>query len=397
MTNIEDHPLPPKEKGYTLIIVLSLILIGLFVFGIVPRFFTWAELREIADDNSLPIAKVMHAKPEKKPLKLTLPSVTTAMHLTPIWARVDGYLANFFVDIGDRVVKNQLLALIETPELDKQLLQAKADLLKAEAELNIAKITSDRWRELYQKNQEAVPKQEVDEREANYATSKANVESFAANVQRLQKTLEFKNITAPFDGVITERHIDIGSLITAGSTNNPQQLFAIAEMDIIRVFVYVPQYFYRMIKDGMFTDVTIEEFPDRVFKGKVIRNSKALDQTSRTLLTEIHINNKSGLLTTGLYATVNFELIPTKEYFIIPTSSLIIIDEGPKVAIVDPENKIKMVSVLLGRDYGKTIELTSGINENDQIILNPTAFLHEGMEVKVQEPKPNQEGSNQNS
>ncbi len=390
--NSKLEPVKFKPMRFYLIGAVAILLLILFLVGLLPRISRWHEINSIAEEHKLPSVNVLDAKPEKKPIALVLPSTTNAIRYTPIWARVDGYLENFFVDIGDHVQEGQLLATIDTPEIDKQLLQGRADLANAIAQLEIASISSRRWNDLYQRNPQAVPKQEVDERNATLLSSQASVKAYQANVQRLEKLQGFKHIIAPFSGIITQRDIDIGSLITAGSsgnnTGNPQQLFFLAKIDIIRVFVNVPQFYCRLIKNGLTADITIDEFPERVFKGYVARTAGSLDPVARTMLTEVHIDNHDGTLTTGYYANVAFSLVPTMDYFIVPTNSVIIINDGPKIAIVDNKNIIRMVPVTLGRDYGKTMEITTGIKENDRVVVNPDERIKEGVEVQIHQVIP---------
>lgn len=365
------------------IAIIFIFLVTLLLIGIAPRFFNWQEIKAIADDDQPPEVEILAAKPEREPIALTLPSTLYPMKTTPIWARVDGYLGEFYVDIGDHVEEGELIASIETPELDKQLMQAKADRLNAIAKLEIAKISAERWQALYKRNSEAVPLQEVDQRNADLQAAQATVVASTANVERLEKLVNFKKITAPFSGIITQRNIDKGSLITAGSAGSPQQLFVISQIEVLRVFVDVPQAFYRLIQDGITAQVAIQEFPQTLFTGVVVRTAGALDQTARTLRTEIHINNKEKLLTSGLFANVTFKLIPTADYFIVPTKSLIILNDGPKIAILDPENLVQIVPVELGRDWGKTIEITSGVHKNDRVITNPSYKIRPGKTARV--------------
>lgn len=385
-TNSKEGLLRSKKNvRFFLIGFIIALMIILFLIGFFPRQALWKEIKTIADSEELPSVNVLTVQPNKKPTPLVLPSTTNALRYTPIWARVDGYLENFFVDIGDHVKVGQLLATIDTPEIDKQLLQARADLLNAFAQLEIAAISAVRWSKLYQLNPEAVPKQEVDERNATLQSAEASVKAYQANVERLEKLQGFKHIIAPFSGIITERNIDVGSLITAGSTGNLQQLFFLVKTDIIRMFVNVPQYFYRLIKEGLTADITIQEFPGKSFKGIVTRTAGALDPIARTMLTEIHVDNRDGTLTTGLYANVTFTLTPEFDYFVVPANSAIIINAGPKIAVVDEENVIKMIPVTFGKDYGKTIEITSGLKENDKIVLNPNERIKAGVKVQIRE------------
>ena len=238
-----------------------------------PKIFIGEKIAKLANETSLPKVTILEAKGIDKPVELTLPSSLDAINITPIWARVDGYIKTFLVDIGDVVKEGDILAEIETPELDQQYEQAVAELNTLKARLNIARITADRWANLYKEDSESISKQEVDQRNADLEAAVTEVNSAQANVDRLKKTLDFKRITAPFDGIIIERNIDIGSLITAGSASHHQQLFKIAKTNILRVFVNVPQRFFRSIKD-VIADVYISEFPEKVFKGFVARMLK---------------------------------------------------------------------------------------------------------------------------
>jgi RND family efflux transporter MFP subunit len=371
-----------------LILGIFILLAGLFILGFLPRFFQTKKIDGIAALDPLPSATVMVAKQTDKPLEFILPSSTEALHVTPIWARTNGYLVDLAVDIGDVVKEGELLALLDTPEVDQQYDQAVSELASAEGSKDIAKISSDRWQELYKKNAQAISKQEVDERTVAYKVAGDNVLSAQANVLRLQKLRDFKNIVAPFNGIIIERNVDLGSLITAGSNGNPQKLFVIAETDIIRVFVSVPQYFFRSIKEGVEGVVTIREFPNEKFMAKVVRYAKALDPVARTMLTELHIDNKDGKILAGLYAEVRFVLKPDVPYFIVPTQAVIIRAGDPKVAIVDENDVVHLKPVKIGLDYGKTLEIVEGINENDRIVINPNEKIREGVKVEVIIKKP---------
>lgn len=370
-----------KKRNYFILLIIFLIFLALFLGGFFPRLKIWSEIKAAAEQQAFIKVSVMTVTAQQQPIELILPSTTQAMHFTPIWARTNGYLSYFNVDIGDKVKEGQLLAEIDTPEVDRELLQAKADLESAMAKLDIARISAKRWRDLHQLNVLAVPQQEVDERTSTLQSAEGDVKAAEANVQRLEKVQGFNQIYAPFKGTIIERNIDIGSLITAGSNGTPQQLYKIAQMDLLRVFVNVPQYYYRSIKDGLETKIKIKEFPDQLFKGVVVRNAGALDPVARTLSTEIHIDNKEGRLMAGLYAEVIFSLVPEKPYCIIPTKALIIRNQAPQVAVLDEENRIKLVNVAIGRDYGKSIEIVSGLNEKDRIVTNPSPNILDGVQV----------------
>lgn len=378
---------PPKKsslKSLALVFLLLFILFFLFLFGIIPR---WNQKKAIEDGvnhRMIPEVAVVKLKSEHKDIDLVLPSSAEALHITPIWARTNGYLIQYYADIGDRVFEGDLLADIDTPEVDQELDQAIADLHNAIAKMDLAKISKDRWETLYKKNPEAVPKQEVDEKDLDYKAAVASKVSFERNVERLHYIQQFKKIYAPFDGIITQRNVDVGTLITAGSSNGtPQELFQIAETGIIRFFVDVPQTFFRQISNGLETDITIREFQDKVFKGKVVRYAKALDPVARTMRTEIHVPNPEDEILNGLYAEVKFKMRPEKDSFIVPSDALILRTEGTQIATVDNHNKAHIRKVKIGRDFGKTIEIIDGLKENERVIINPTDKIKEGTQVEV--------------
>lgn len=377
---------PPSHPRFFLIATTLILILGLFLFGFFPRYFLTKDLNEAAKEQIEPVVRVLKVKHDTHKNDLILPSSTDAINITPIWARTNGYLSNFLVDIGDHVKEGQLLATIDTPEVDQQLDQAKADLVSAIAKRDIARISAERWQELFKHNPEALSKQEVDERNATYASTNADVASAQHNVDRLQKLQGFKNIIAPFDGTIIERDIDIGSLISAGSNGNPQQLFKIAKTDVIRVFVNVPQAYFRSIQYGMPVEVKVREFKDKVFKGTVVRTAKALDPIARTLMTQVNIDNKSGELFPGLYAEVRFVMNADKKSFIIPTEALIIRTGNPQVAILDPNNTVQLKTVTIGRDMGSQLQIIDGLNDNDTIIINPNEKIRNGVHVQILDP-----------
>lgn len=374
----------PKGHRHRYIIALTVLLISaLFFIGYFPRHVQHKKLKLAAQAVAAPVVRTLKVTPDNKKVRLILPSSTEAIHVTPIWARTNGYLNQFLVDIGDSVKEGQLLATIDTPEVDQQLHQARADLVSAIARRDIARITAERWVDLYQHNSEAISKQEVDERKAAYDSAVADVLSAEANVQRLEKIQGFKNIYAPFDGIITQRDIDNGSLITEGSNGMPQELFKIAETDIIRVFVNVPQTFFRSIQDGLKADILIREFPGKIFPGFVARTAKALDPIARTLLTEVHVMNKSGEILTGLYAEVQFLLTLDTLHFIVPTDALIIRTGEPQIAVLDAQRKVQLKTVKIGNDMGSTVEIIAGLQEGDIIVVNPNEKIKNGVQVDV--------------
>lgn len=372
-----------KDKRWHYLTLFGIILLILFLIGWIPRFYHNRKVDAIAAKEVLPQVVLMKMVPNTKPLPLVLPSSAQAWHFTPIWARVNGYLLRYLVDIGDTVKKGDLLAEIDTPETDQQLAQAQADLLNSVVERDIAKVTSERWQKLWNKNPEAVTKQEVDQYNANYKSAQAIVIANEKNVARLTYQQQFKNIHAPFDGVVTNRSVDIGSLIYGTINGVPQELFQMAQTNTMRFYVNVPQYYYRLVKNGIEVEVTVQEFQNKVFKGKVTRFAKALDPIARTLLTEIDIDNPEGLLYPGIYANVKFLFKPDTMNFIIPTTAIIIHSGLPHVAVVDSNDIVHLKQVQIGLDYGNEMEIVSGLKENEYIVTIPSDRIKEGTKVKV--------------
>lgn len=372
-----------KDKRWHYLTLFGIFLLILFLIGWVPRFFHNRKVDAMAAREVLPQVVLMNMVPNTKPLSLVLPSSAQAWHFTPIWARVNGYLLRYLVDIGDTVKKGDLLAEIDTPETDQQLAQAQADLLNSIVERDIAKVTSERWQKLWNKNPEAVTKQEVDQYNANYKSAQAIVIANEKNVARLTYQQQFKNIYAPFDGVVTNRSVDIGSLIYGTINGVPQELFQMAQTNTIRFYVNVPQNYYRLIKNGIEVEASVQEFPNKVFKGKISRFAKALDPIARTLLTEIDIANPEGLLYPGVYGNVKFLFKPDTMNFIIPTTAIIIHSGLPHVAVVDSNDIVHLRKVQIGLDYGNEMEIVSGLQENEHIVTIPSDRIKEGTKVKV--------------
>ena len=370
-------------RRWVLFVGMAAVILILFLWGWIPRLENTKKIDALAAEDPLPQVLILQLKPNTKPIELILPSSAQAWHITPIWSRVNGYLIRYLVDIGDVVKIGDLLAEIDTPETDEQVKQAQATLLNSIVERDIAKITSDRWQRLWDKNIEAVSKQEVDQYNANYKSTQAIVLANEKNVSKLTYEQKFKYIYSPFDGIIIQRNIDIGSLIYGTVNGIPQQLFQIAQTQIIRFFVEVPQNYFRQIKEGVETEVTVQEFPGKIFKGIVTRYAKALDPTARTLLTQVDVENKEGILYAGLYGRVKFLIWPETINFIIPTTAIIIRSGFPHVAVVDDNHIVHLKQVQIGRDYGKEMEITFGLKENDRIVTIPSDKIKEGVKVNI--------------
>lgn len=379
-----------KKKSYPWILLggIVLIIFFLFLWGWIPRKAQREKIDQLAAYDPIPKVVIMEIKPNTNPIELILPSSAQAWHTTPIWARTNGYIIRYLVDIGDQVKEGDLLAEIDTPEVDQELLQAQAELDNSIALFGVAKITSDRWQKLWDKNREAVTKQEVDLYNGNTKAAEATVISNQKNVARLNYLKQFQEVYAPFDGTITQRSIDIGSLILGNLNETPQELFQIVDTHLIRFFVQVPQNYFRQVKVGLEAEVTIREFPEKIFKGTVTRYAKALDPNARTLLTEVDVENRDRILYPGLYGRVKFFMHPDTINFIIPTTAIIIHSGFPHVAVVDENQIVHLKRVNIGRDYGKEMGITLGLNENDRIVTIPSDQIQEGTKVEIIEKVP---------
>jgi RND family efflux transporter MFP subunit len=318
--------------------------------------------------------------------EIRLPGTTQAFTDAPIFARTSGYVKAWHFDIGAHVKRGTLLAEIESPEVDQQLEQARADLATAQANLRQAKITADRWWALLQSD--SVSKQETDQALSALSASKATVESNAANVRRLEELQGFEKIYAPFDGVITVRNIDIGVLVNAGSTTTSgRELFHMAAIQTLRVFVAVPEIYSRAARPGPSATITLDEFPGRSFHGTLVRTANAIDLTSRTLNVEIDVENPLGELLPGAYAFVHLALPAQIATVTVPANTLLFRAEGLQVAVVR-NGQAQLVPVTIGHDYGATVEISSGLEPTDQVIVSPSDSLASGARVRITNPPP---------
>ena len=368
-----------------LFFVICLLLAGsIVVRGINSRIKAAAVVRQETLDQSVPTVAVIHPKRGSMKDEIVLPGNIQAFVDAPIYARTSGYLKKWYTDIGTRVKTGQLIAEIESPEVDQQLAQARADLATANANMRLAEITMNR--DLGLLKLEAIAKQDVDNATGAWEADKAVVQSQAANVKRLEQLVAFEKVTAPFDGVITARNTDIGMLINSGNGGTAQELFRMATTDKLRVFVSVPQTHSRAAVAGVNAELTLTEFPGRRFIGKIARNAGSIDPSTRTLLTEVDIDNTSGALLPGAYAEVHLKLPTESPALLLPVTALIFRSEGLRVAIVK-DGKADLVTVTLGRDFGTQVEVTSGITEHDEVIVSPPDSLSSGAPVRA-ESKP---------
>jgi len=326
---------------------------------------------------------VIQSKPSGNGEEVVLPGNAQAYVATPIYARTNGYLKRWNFDIGTHVKGGQLLAVIETPEVDRQLDQARAELATAQANYDLSRTTAERYQTLFKTD--SVAKQDVDDRVGDLHAKKAMLDSAAFNVRRLEEMQRFQNVYAPFDGVITARNIDIGALIDAGGNAPGKELFDIAATKRLRVYINVPQQYSRDVKPGSAADLTQAEFPGRRFPGKIVRTSDSIDPVSRTLLTEVDVDNPTGELLPGAFLSVHLKLKSETAAVLIPVNTLIFRSNGMQVAVVR-NNRAELVPISIGRDYGTEVEVLSGLTAQDAIIENPSDSLISGTEVRPLEP-----------
>jgi RND family efflux transporter MFP subunit len=329
---------------------------------------------------------VIHPQRGAASSDLTLPGIIQAFSQSPIFARVDGYVRNWYVDIGARVTKGQLLAEIDAPDVDQQLNQARALLNQAQTSLSLAKTTAERYQDLIKSN--SVAQQEVDQNNQNLAGQTANVQAAAAAVSRLEQMQGWEKIIAPFDGVITLRRTDFGDLVNAGNAGAGRELFRISQYNIVRVFVTVPEEFSNQVKPGTRAYMDLVEFPNRRFAASVTRTNDAIDPGSRTLTVELDVANRSGELLPGAYANVHFQLPLNVTPLVLPASTILFQADGPQVGVVDSKNQVELRNVRLGHDFGNTIQILSGVGAADAVIANPPDSLTNGMRVAVQPASP---------
>jgi RND family efflux transporter MFP subunit len=367
-----------------LLVVLALAIA--LTFGIWRHVQEQRQQQEFAKKTSEVSVEYVNVKRDDKPHELALPGNIAAVEEATIYARANGYIKRWLVDIGARVTSGQLLAEIETPELEQQLAQAVGTLKQSEANFEIARITAQRWKELFDKK--VVSKQENDEKQTTFEAAAANLSAAKANVGQLQQLVAFNQVTAPFAGTITLRKIDVGALVSSGGGAAGTPLFTLARTDPVEIYVRVPEENAPSIHDGMAAKIVVQELKQREFEGKVVRNSRALDFQSRTLLTEVEIQNHEGTLLAGMYAQVKFTLIDSNAPLIIPSTAFVFRGSGTQVVTIDKDNKIHWQRITAGRDFGVRMEVTGGLKENSKVVVNPTDDLQEGLLVQ---PKPAKE------
>ncbi len=385
--NHQDDREKKKPGGYGrfffIVLGLALVLAGLALYAWHTHGNDSKERADTAKAVQAGALTVQVVKPSKTPpsFDFSLPGSAEALSTATLYARVNGYLKKRLVDIGDHVAEGQLLAEIDAPELDAQLGQSHALLEQNRAAQGIAQVTYDRERQLL--GQKVVSKQEYDQNQANLNQANANVKAAEANVNNLTAQQGFERITAPFTGVITNRYLDDGALISSGGGTGAPSIYTLSQVDTLRVFINVPQAYVANLTVGQETEVTAPELPQQVFKGRLTRMADSLDPTARTERVEIQLPSEGGKLIPGMYLNVRFKVEQAEPALSVPANTVDIRRDGPRVAVVGADNKVRYQPVKLGRDFGKTIEIVDGLKGDESLVVNPTTDLLEGSRVEV--------------
>ena len=389
---ITPPPKLPAAKPRVALMLIGVVLLVLLVGGAMSMLSRIHDSHVLADEtqqDAVPTVAIVHPTPEKGDEELVLPGTLQAYVESPIYARTNGYLLRWYHDIGSHVRQGELLADIDTPEVDQELRQAKAAREQVLAAMNLAKINADRYVAL--RKTDSVSQEEADTQSSGYEQAKANLSAADANVKRLEELEGFKHVYAPFEGVLTRRTVDPGALINAGNGggSGPQAMFSIAKSDPLRVYVNVPQAYSPAMRVGVPTTITLQEFPGQRFSAVIARTADAIDVASRTLLTEVDVPNKDGKLLPGSFGEVHFRPSITGNKVTVPQNAMLFRSQGPQVAIVGPDNKVELRTITIGRDFGNTLEIVGGVDENDRVIVNPSDAIENGEKVNV---APQQQG-----
>ncbi len=378
---------PASPRKAVMIVVTVLVILGIAGGATLLQHVT--HDRELAKETAIdtvPTVAIVHPLAEKPDQELVLPGSLQAFEESPIYARTSGYLLRWYHDIGSHVKEGELLADIDTPEVDQELNQARAARQQAVAQLELAKISSDRWENL--RKTDSVSAQEADTQTSGYKQAIANLAAADANVRRLEQLEGFKKVYAPFTGVLTKRNVDPGALITVGTGAAGHELFDMSRVDPLRVFTSVPQAYSPFIKVGAETYITLQELPGQKFKARIARTAEAIDQTSLTLLTEVDVPNKDGRLLSGSFGEVHFAVGSNVDKVTVPVNSMLFRSPGAQVAVVGPDNKIELRHINIGRDYGTSLEILGGVSVNDRVVINPPDSLEAGQLVNVEAAPP---------
>jgi RND family efflux transporter MFP subunit len=381
-SNVSYSPPKPSRGARLTLIGLGIVLVALAVFGIVKRVQARHELIQDTQRNAIPTVATIMPKAAAKDEALTLPGTVASWQDAQVYARTTGYVAKWYVDIGAKVKKGQRLAELDTPDVDNQLLQGKAQMRTDQANEAFAKVTADRYAKLA--TQGLVAQQIADQYMAQYKADTATVQADQANVARLQTLQDFKHIDAPYDGIVTQRNLNIGALVDSGASGG--NLFVIADTSKLRVYVDVPETYAASVRIGMPAEVSLNTYGAKPFAGTVARTADALDPNTRTLRTEIDVANDDQQLVPGVYANVKLQLSTATRNYVVPANVLLFRAEGLQVALIDGQQHVHLQHVTIGRDFGSTVEIIEGLADGDRIVLSPPDSLYEGQQVKVGEP-----------
>ncbi len=388
----ELPPAPPR-KALTIVAVALVILLVAGALTLIGHESHERALAKETERETVPTVAVVHPLAEKPDEELVVPGSLLAYEESPIYARTSGYLVRWYRDIGSRVKEGELLATIDTPEVDQELNQTRAARQQMIAQLELAKISADRWENL--RKSDSVSAQEADTQTSGYKQAQANVAAADANVHRLEQLEGFKKVYAPFSGVLTKRNVDPGALINAGAGAAGRELFDIARVDPLRVYTSVPQAYAPYIKVGATTTVTLQEFPGQKFSARIARTAESIDPNTRTLLTEVDVPNKDGRLLPGSFGEVHFAVGSNVDKVTIPVNAMLFRSEGARLAVIGSDNKVQLRPINIGKDYGATLEILGGVTTNEQVVINPPDSLEDGQVVNV--AAPSQKGQTQPS
>jgi multidrug efflux system membrane fusion protein len=382
-----SEPSPaPASRAKLLVGAALLVLITAGAVTFLNRKSEADALAKETEAVAVPTVAIVQPASEPGNDELVLPGNLQAFEESPIFARTNGYLLRWYKDMGSKIQKGELLAAIDTPEVDQELSQARAGREQVKSALELAKISADRWANL--RKSDSVSQQEADQQASGYQQAQANLAAADANVRRLEQLESFKNVYAPFSGVLTRRNVDPGALINSGAGAAGKELFDIARVDPLRVYVSVPQAYAPSMKVGVKATVTLQEFPGQKFTGIVARTADAIDPATRTLNTEVDVPNKDGKLLPGSFGQVHFATGMSVPRITIPVNAMLFRAEGPRAAVVDKDGKVHLHPISIGRDFGSTLEILGGLDASDQVIINPSDSLEEGQQVHVAKANP---------
>ena len=374
------------RRGWLAAVIVSLAVAGILVTGILRRVRAGATVSAETAAMAVPLVNVVSPQPTAPSHELVLPGNVEPYMTAPIYARTNGYLKKWYIDIGGHVKNGQLLAEIDTPEVDQQLQQSRSNLATAEANLKLAEITNIRYQGLLKTN--AVSQQDADNAAGTFNANQTTVQAMQANVKQLETLQSFERVYAPFDGIVTARNVDVGDLINSGSAPGTKtDLFHVAQPGKLRVYVYVPEEYSQAAVAGLTAELTLAEFPGRRFPGKLVRTANAINNATRTLQAEVDVDNPTGKLLSGSYAEVHLKLPGLASTHLLPVDTLLFRSEGLQVAVVK-DSKVVLTQVTPGHDFGDQIEILSGLNGNESVIQNPPDSVLDGQQVQIAKAAP---------